>query len=308
METGLAVAKHNHSVDYFGVAMDVRKSDMQKAIRRGLFHQAISSFFAGFNMLNLFPGNKTALAIQTNFINRLMVIAVEDIGLANPALLRTILPILFGMSKRKISRDADTLASIVWELTNSKKSRLCSHLFHGYKQSNRDIAREKGVVFAEKTTLETRDCFSWLETKQPEEIFECVRTHDACKPHLCEFELLEKIYRNASAFGKPNVIRYVLGLAHYLSVPNTEHGAFVKAQMEAGKYAMETVSSSMLEPLLAHDEAVFLPPLEDSKDVHTAEGRRTGHDAKRFRHVGAIVEDAHELMNDSVLESVYLMN
>lgn len=306
--TGLAVAKHNHSVDYFGVAIDVRKSDVQKAIRRGVFQQAASSFFAGFNMLELFPGNKTALAIQTNFINRLIIIAVEDVGLANPALLRTILPILHGMSKNKVPRDPDVLASIVLELVNSPKSRLCSHLFNGYKKTNRKLAVEKGVVFSSGSTinLETPDCFGWIEDQTPEEIFDVIHAHPRCKPFLTDFILMAKIHKTASKFGKPNMIRYILGLAHYLSVPDTERGQFVTAEMQRVGTVMEGISSSVMVPLLLNDPVIFLSPLDDSADVHTAEGRKAGHDSKRFRQTGALVENAHRLMNDSILECIYL--
>jgi hypothetical protein len=307
-DTGRAIAKHNHSVDYFGVAIDIRKSDVQKAIRRGLLQQALSSFFAGYTLLSLFPGNQTALAVQTNFINRLIIIAVEDVGLADPNLLRTILPILYGMSRRKIERDSETLAAVVQALVHAKTSRLCSHLFHAYKQASREKAIKEGVVFCtlDDISLETPDCFAWLETKDPKEIFALIRAHSRCTVHLSEFELLEKLYTHASAFGKANVIRYLLGLAHYLSVPETERGAYVTTELHAKAYELERVSYSMIHPLVTHDVDVFLPPLRDSVDVHTAEGRRMGHDAKRFRQVGACVEDAHEVMNDDVLERIYV--
>jgi len=286
MDTGLAKALHNHSVDYFGIPIDVRKSNLQKAIRRGLLDQALSSFFAGFDLLNLFPGNQVALATQTNFINRLIVIAGEDVGVANPRLLRTTLPILYAMSARKQARDPGVLSSIIYELVESPKSRLCSHLFHAYKGA------------APGASLATPDCFAWITAKPPRELFAALRANCLLAPHLEHFALLERIYNKSSKFGKPNMMRYTLALAYFL-VAEGAQGDFVRAEM-----AKEDV---LLRPSpLHHDRGVFIAPLPESEDVHTLTGRKRGSDSVVFRHVGAVVTNAHPLMNDAELEARYI--
>lgn len=312
MDTGKALAKHNHSTDYFGIAIDVRKSDIQKAVRRGMFQQACSSFFAGYNLRTMFPKSTTALSVQTNFINRLMVIAVEDIGMANPNLIRTILPVLNEMSTRKIDRDPYMLTAIIHALVESPKSRLCSHLASVYRAANRKLAESKGVVFlvgAETITLDTPDCFTWLETKSSLEIFGWIQADPACVPHHQHFDLLQKVYKKASAtFGQPAFLRYMLALAHYLNVKN-ERGEYVTAELTKSPYVLEPFSTAFVSLLIHPSTAVFLDPLEDSVDYHTKKGRSGGDSVsslkKRFRMVGAEVKNAHPVMNDSVLEEIY---
>lgn len=222
MSVGKAVIKFNHSVDFYGTPIDIRKSDVQKAIRVGKGSQARNSFFCGFQMLILFPLNKTAMGMQTNFINRLMVIAVEDIGLANVPLLISILPVLFAMSRNKMSRNINMLNGIIAAL----------------------------------------------------------------------------IYAKLSKFGKPNMIRYTLGLAHYLNAENKQ-GVYIRDQMAGGECGFESLKC---------EEHVYVAPLVQSADVHTRQGRKQGADVKRFRQVGALVENSHPLMNDKDMEENYRNN
>ena len=289
---GKAVALHNHSVDFSGVAIDVRKSDVQKAIRRGLTKQAIGSFIAGFELVHLFPESdetnehRVAKSVQTNFINRLIVILVEDVGLANPRLVKYALPVLFGMSTGKRKRDLDTLCGIIVCMCESEKSRLCSHLFHAFKKT------EKTEI-----TLEDPSCFSWLVTKDPEDVFSKI----LCK-ELSEYKTgfleLRAVYKKSSKFGKPNVIRYALGLGHYL-LEKSEKGDFVRAEMQ--KPFLAIVPFRFLGPL-------YPCPLVESVDIHTKAGRKAGSTVKRFKQEGAQVENASKLMNDPVLEDFYNNN
>ena len=256
---------------------------MQKAIRRGLEEQALCSFFAGYDLLSFFPGKSTALAIQTNFINRLMVIATEDIGLANPLLLRAVLPILWDMSTERHTRKPELLAAIIKCLVASPKSRLCSHLAYAYKNwtPNKD------------TSLKSRDCFMWLDT--PDVVFTKILLNSQCVPFKSHFALLRKIYNRASKSGKPAFFRYMLALAHFLNVDGTQ-GEFVTEQMK---------SNDTPELINIHVEREFRAPLEESVDVHTQSGRKAGADVKRFRQMGALVTNRHPLMVDDDLELNY---
>lgn len=304
MKIGLAISLHNHSVDESGTPIDVRKSDVQKAIRRGMSLQALGSFFAGFNMPILFPDApdstpkakleaKTSKGIQTNFINRLIVIAVEDIGLANPLLVQSIIPILFAMSTRKQVRNPDILINIIQRMADSPKSRLCSHLFHAYKASNRLVRIERGLEL-DQTGLEYPNCFSWIDTLQASVVFGKLFENPACKVFLSEFKMLAAIYSKSSKFGKPNVIRYALGLGHFLNA-KSKQGEFVTTEMNKARMQLSGVQQ--------HFDC--LPPLADSVDIHTRIGRKAGANVKRFKEVGAEVENADELMNDVILEEIY---
>lgn len=304
---GKSVAKHNHSKDFFGFDIDVRKSDVQKGVRRNLFTQTACSFFAGYNMRVMYPESSTALAIQTNFINRLIVIAGEDIGLAHPALLKHTIPILYTMSSKKETRDPAMLLRVLRAYVEAPKSRLCSHWFNAYRKSNRELAISRGFGFLDKSqvTLATLDCFTWIEDLEEDELFKRINDSEPCKPHLDFFKTLQRIYKKASKFGQPNMIRYMLALAHYLNVPGPK-GNFVREQMSV-KFELESFQdASMLDPLQSHAQDFYLPPLDDSADVHTKSGRKNGRDAHLFRVVGAEVVNKHHLMIDDAMEDFYL--
>ena len=172
MNVGKAIAKHNHSIDFWGTPIDERKSDVQKAIRRGLVTQALFSFSCGIQMIELFPNNSTAKAIVTNFINRLIVIAVEDVSLANPRLVKSILPTLTLMSRKPYLRNKKTLDWIVTELANSPKSRLCSHLYNAYKDGD-------------DATLDSPECFQWID--KGFDLYDKIKRDVRCKKFMCHY-------------------------------------------------------------------------------------------------------------------------
>jgi len=99
-----------------GVTPSVYASWMQKAIRRGLTDQAMYAA-AG---LFAFSTEDRGAPLLTFLLNRLEIIAIEDIGLANPFLVDAIISIF------ETSRDFDTVAGVVKSLCESKKTRLCS--------------------------------------------------------------------------------------------------------------------------------------------------------------------------------------
>ncbi len=111
---------------------DIMKSGLQKYIRRGLTEKAL--YCAGELDLMKHAPDTRAEAIRTNFIHRLMVIYVEDVGVANlaiwPQLDAGITTLL--SERKKASRDmaveAAAVADIVAALSASEKSRSCSHV------------------------------------------------------------------------------------------------------------------------------------------------------------------------------------
>jgi len=91
---------------------------MQKAIRRGMRDQALYAALGLFN----FAIQGRGQPIMTFLRNRLCIIAIEDVGLANPALVDAVL------EKLEHEPYMADLAGIVLALCESKKTRLCSWL------------------------------------------------------------------------------------------------------------------------------------------------------------------------------------
>lgn len=118
-----------------GLRIDVLKSLVQKGIRRGETGLALGAFVR----LLAFDADPQATtggrSITTNAINRLPVIAAEDVGLGNPRLLPRVEKLISDLRElREESRttgatyDAGPLAGeVIGLLAQSPKSRLASH-------------------------------------------------------------------------------------------------------------------------------------------------------------------------------------
>jgi len=100
-----------------GYSFDIMKSALQKYIRRG-DERAISVFAELWALSYLDKG------VRTNLYNRLVVIACEDIGLANPALVHLVL-------KHK-DEDFGNCVALIREMIVSPKTRIASHLYFCY--------------------------------------------------------------------------------------------------------------------------------------------------------------------------------
>lgn len=287
--------------------MDERVSDLQKQIRRGNMHDSLFTFFCGFNMISMFPGNKTALAIQTNFIKRLLVIAVEDVGLANPWLVKSVVPLLLPMIKDRHARNASVLAQIVKDLADSAKSRLCSHMFHAYHPSNVEQATEAGLLIEPARTFADPSCFAWILTTDPDELISrAIKSVHRMDGVYGTFNALKMAYKLASEKSKSNVLRYIVGLAHMLHVSG-EAGDFVREDMASTvPYTANAFSKSYLRALVSNDPSLEIPVLADSVDVHTHRGKRMKKSASDFRREGALVNNEHPLMRSEVMHELYL--
>lgn len=111
------------SITRTGHRTDEAKSAMQKYIRRGVIDKAL---FAAFDMFK-FGDVEGGRVIQSNMLNRIAVIAAEDIGPANLDLCVQICDWRNGDD-----RDPAKLAAFVCILAASKKTRIQSHLFRAY--------------------------------------------------------------------------------------------------------------------------------------------------------------------------------
>ena len=121
-----------------GYTLDILKSALQKYIRRDVPSKALLSAIELYRMMEC---EKAVEAIRSNMYNRLAVIAVEDICVANLDLVISVLDLV--MDK---NRDITLLATMVKLMANSHKTRIGSHAHRvfGIKE-RREIAIRKGV-------------------------------------------------------------------------------------------------------------------------------------------------------------------
>lgn len=130
------------TMTYSGFTPDVMKSALQKYIRRGIVDKALYAAFELYRMGEISGG----VAVQTNCLNRLRVIGVEDIGLANWSLVISALTIL-----QEDKRNPEIIAAITQMFVLSEKARLGSHMYRAYATPQGQLfAKEKGL----KVTLE----------------------------------------------------------------------------------------------------------------------------------------------------------
>jgi hypothetical protein len=111
-----------------GIDVDIAKSALQKAIRRNDVWLALTM------ALRLNEFKDFGKPIHSNLINRLPVIAGEDVGMAN---LKTVKIVDEYVEKIRNSQDScvETLIEIVLLMCASEKSRLGSHVNAVYYQA-----------------------------------------------------------------------------------------------------------------------------------------------------------------------------
>lgn len=113
------------AITWSGNPISVISSMLQKSIRRN----ALTNALIAMNEMHEFITEASGKAVVTNLINRLCVIAVEDVGIANVPL---VLDVLFTLSTSRNSTPFNTLVAIVAAMTESQHSRFCSHIFRVY--------------------------------------------------------------------------------------------------------------------------------------------------------------------------------
>ncbi len=111
------------SVTYSNIKLDIAKSALQKYIRRNMTEKAL---IIGFELYR-FTEIPEAKAAVSNLYNRLAIIANEDIGPAN-------LPLVLEVTRlvENKNRDVGILYQMIKLLSESKKTRFCSHAWRSY--------------------------------------------------------------------------------------------------------------------------------------------------------------------------------
>lgn len=131
---GQMYAAHRNAKTYSGFDFGVAKSALQKYIRRGITDKALMVATEMYRIweVEVLDGIK-ARSLLTNFINRLCVIAVEDIGVANMSLA---VSVVHYFSTNYVSGQLvpplDEVLYIVTEMCKSKKTRISSHVKNIY--------------------------------------------------------------------------------------------------------------------------------------------------------------------------------
>ncbi len=133
---GRMTAVYRSERTWNGWALDVAKSGMQKYIRRG--NLAKSLYFMFELDLFAFLDDSRAEGIRTNMIHRLMIIYMEDIGIANADIWPQLSALIFLVLSLREQRKADgmysdkrreevlALIQIIYMLSTSMKGRECS--------------------------------------------------------------------------------------------------------------------------------------------------------------------------------------
>ena len=128
------VGRLGGSCTYHGIPVDISKSGMQKAVRRGQQEWALMYLFELVGLGQIEPSG----AILTNTYNRLAVCAAEDVGLAQ---LDVTLAIIDRVNQRdkgehKLQIPNAELASMAQLLCASRKTRVCSHIWRSFVDDN----------------------------------------------------------------------------------------------------------------------------------------------------------------------------
>lgn len=118
---------------FSGYTIDIIKSALQKYVRRGIVDKAV---IACIEMYRL--GELGGDPVITNLINRIKIIAVEDIGIASYPAVMEVLNVL------EVSREIDEIVACVHLLCESKKTRTHCYIWSAHIY-NRDMARSFGI-------------------------------------------------------------------------------------------------------------------------------------------------------------------
>ena len=259
---GKSTSTFRHAVDTWGHLITLRKSDFQKAIRRGNINQALVAFFACYNIESLFPSDPSAKSIQTNIINRLVICAMEDIGVANTSLVTSIVKVIVPMVKKRGLRNKHTLAKYVILLCNSKKTRVQSHMSHYYAKVN-------NVAFDIDATIDNPQCFSVCTVGNGELVWDKVgnQMHD-----------IKQYWITVAKRNKRAIAQYALSVAFFGIGGNKEQKDAIMHYEPVSLPSIDDIVISIM-----HNE-IDMEPLPEANDMHVNGGHT--YDAKRhFRSI-----------------------
>lgn len=172
-----------------GYRFDVMKSGLQKYIRRGMTQKAV---YCAVEML-MFSYMKGGQAATTNFLNRLRIICLEDIGLGCPEMPRYIDYMMENLDVNVVAQEnysglassnLDSLVTIVYAMSNCLHSRLYSHI--------RNFCRDKKNVHFDNDFKHDYDLGeNTMFRKDVNSLISCLK-----KKHISAFYFIEKIFNS----------------------------------------------------------------------------------------------------------------
>lgn len=160
---------------YSGFEFDLAKSALQKYIRRGMLKKALY-LACELDMFRIIPECKAQF---TNFYNRLRIILLEDIGLANPEGVLEIAKSLSLYREEKTQKTSLLISDIINKMCKSPHCRFYSHVRNYTKKL--DIEKGSFLEFLKDKKIE---CWYFAEKMDPKDVFsqlEKVQNSDTLK-------------------------------------------------------------------------------------------------------------------------------
>jgi hypothetical protein len=293
---GQADPRYRVGCDPWGFSLSLRKSDLQKAIRRGDLRQALVAFYACFNMPLLFPNKSSAKASQTNILNRVMICAMEDIGVANPQLVHEVTSKVFAMTAGKAKCDGEMMGRLIHALCLSKKVRIQSHLTHAYGSKNREAALAAGLTLRDEPFPSLEDP-NWFNVAERDPMRVWVKLGVNLGGSKAFQPLLARVYAKVAQNNKRAVLQYALAEAHFKAL-----GKIPGPTPFDPPLVLPEIPQCDLPALKNMLEA---PPKEEAYDIHTSEGKRYS-DKLKFRSSGAKVSNLDLSIHSPILERIYI--
>jgi hypothetical protein len=164
---------------YSGFSVSVMKSALQKYIRRG----NKKALFAAFELYRMQELGQLGKGVLTNFINRLKVIAAEDVGIASFNLALSIIDIL----NRNPKPSPSMVNAIVRKMLPAKKTRLASHVNTAYCKPHgvRYVREKHDLNIDNKEDID----LAFTEKHRQDKVFDKIKD-----PKLVEYSLM--FYKN----------------------------------------------------------------------------------------------------------------
>ena len=300
---GASKSVYQHSTDAWGFSVSVRKSDMQKAIRRGDFRQAMVAFFACYNLSRIFgPGDANAKLIRTNIMNRLVICAVEDIGVANVMLVNLVAHTVDNLLTAFKSGDTDpnryikdfaerALANIIYQMCISKKTRIQSHLAHAYHEKNAHLSvNQFGLDWNYNPKSASDPNFIRVVQQDQAYAWRLYRTnvHGA----------IYKAWKRMSGNNRIQIIRYVFTALYYSNV-----GTIPVDHLTSINYSNVRVPEKYKLELYFQNK-IKEDPKPYAYDMHVT-GERTPEEKAKFRREGCYITNEDVRFNNRQYKKIY---
>lgn len=302
LDTSQLSVKYRNVVTLNGYQFDVAKSALQKYIRRGMVDQA-QYMACELDAFRWVPDGK---ANFTNFVNRVRVIALEDVGIGAPHELVKIGVLLENWLTKDNNLLSENLTHLVQVLCKVPHSRYYSHVKMYYlKNPPIDIQKPvaKHPLGDDENIREIVDQLVWcIENKDDSAVYWILKILDKPKlntkrqrstdPGFLVFEILEKTVKN-----KPEILVTSIELCRswYKILKVKErflcclHPVYV--WIFSDRIVVNPIPSDS-EPLKPYENVLLNKKFDLSEyvyDMHTKLGKKYGRDSTDFGVEGSLV-------------------